>query len=224
MRWPGGARRLASFLSGTGTTALPASTQATRRLCDSSECPQSPVKSGKVPIIYIRLNDNEALPGFVNLGMRSAMASPGRSSNDYPGDPPAGDQYPPGRFPRDQYPAGRDRQDAQAPSWPGQAERGPWPAPPGPPPGTRSWWSPGTGTQPVLPPEWRDPRAGRRDTGPMQATGAIRTTGAMPTTPAIRTTGAMRLGNIAGRGGRLPVRSRMAFASSRIACWPFVRL
>jgi hypothetical protein len=44
-----------------------------------------------------------------------------------------------------------------------------------------------------------------------------------PSSP-VRTTGAIMSGKIAGSGGRLPARSRMARVKSRIACWPLVRL
>ena len=81
----------------------------------------------KRPRDCVRFNDNEALPGLTHLGLRSAMANPGRSSND-PDDSPPSDQYPRGRYPRDQYPADRGRQGAQAPPW-RPSDREPWPAP-----------------------------------------------------------------------------------------------
>ena len=40
---------------------------------------------------------------------------------------------------------------------------------------------------------------------------------------AVRTTGAIWSGKMPGRGGRLPVVSRMARAMSRMAAWPLVR-
>ena len=91
------------------------------------------------------------------------MANHGRSSDDDPSDPPAGDQYPQGRYPRDQYPAAVTAR-ARRRRWPGQAEREPA-GPPGPP---RQAPVPAPGKRPSPAPRRRPPaaRPGRPSAGP----------------------------------------------------------